>query len=189
MPSEPSSYPSNLSSSEDFPAKSKNDFGQDPGSVEGITQKTVEEIKATASEASTALKEKASDIARQQKGGVADRIGSYSSAIHRRAESMEAEDPNIAWLTHRVADRLSSAADYMRTRDLQDLTTDVENFARKHPAAFFGGLFVTGLVVGNLVKATAKSTGSEGTSRPNSIPTADTPDLDPWPTGASGDVK
>lgn len=39
---------------------------------------------------------------------------------------------------------------------------DVENFARRHPLAFFGGLFIGGLVVGNLLKA--RSTGSESST-------------------------
>jgi hypothetical protein len=84
-------------------------------------------------------------------------VGGYSSAIHETADSLEEKDPNIAWFTHRAADRLQGVADYVRDSDFRSLKTDVENMARRHPIAFFGGLLVAGLVIGNIVKATGKS--------------------------------
>jgi hypothetical protein len=47
-------------------------------------------------------------------------------------------------------------ADYLRTRDLNALRRDAEDMARRHPALLFGGLFLTGLVLGNLVKASRR---------------------------------
>jgi hypothetical protein len=92
----------------------------------------------------------------ERKSEVADRLGAYGSAIHKSAESIEGEDPNIAWLTHRAADRLNGIAEYVRSRDLQQLKGDAEDLARRHPAAFFGGMFVAGLVIGNVIKATQR---------------------------------
>ncbi len=92
-------------------------------------------------------------FATEAKQTTADRISSYGSAMHNTAQSMEHEDPNIAWVTHQVADRVQGVADYLRTRDLSEVRSDAENFARRHPVAFFGGLFLAGLVAGSLLKA------------------------------------
>ena len=124
-------------------------------------------ISASARDAATHLKSAASDtaarardevqrIAAEKKTVAAERLGGYSSAIHESARSLEEKDPNLAWFTHRAADRLQGVADYVRQRDFGDPRQDAEDVARRHPALFFGGLFVAGLLVGNLIKASAR---------------------------------
>lgn len=124
-----------------------------------ITQtarETASKVKAAASDTAAKAKQEAERVATEQKETAANRIGDYSSAIHDSARSLEQKDPNIAWFTHRAADKLQSVADYMRNRDFSDLRRDVEGMARRHPAAFFGGMFVAGLVLGNIVKASRR---------------------------------
>jgi hypothetical protein len=101
-------------------------------------------------------KEESARIAAEKKSSAADRFGGYGSAIHDTARDLEEKDPNLAWLTHRAADRIEGVAHYIRSRDLRELKTDAEDLARRHPLAFFGGLFVAGLVVGNLLKASGR---------------------------------
>ena len=45
----------------------------------------------------------------------------------------------------------------MRNRDFATLRQDAEDMARRHPAVFFGGMFLAGLVVGNFVKASRRN--------------------------------
>jgi hypothetical protein len=110
------------------------------------------------------VKETAEKVASEKKDSVADRVGSYSSAIHESARSLEQQDPNIAWLTHRAAERLESVAHYVRDRDFSGLRDDAERLARRHPVAFFGGMCVAGLVLGSVIRAarTAASESQEG---------------------------
>lgn len=172
------------------------------GGVAGATQKikdatreTVDQIKTAASDTVHRVKDQAAEMADERKTGVADRIGAYGEAVHKSAESIEGEDPNIAWLTHRAADRLSSAADYLRQRDFSQLRADAEDVARRHPVAFFGGLFAAGLVIGNLLKASERSlhqdedfTAGEAYPRAEHVPSADQPDQDPWPSEPSAET-
>lgn len=143
------------------------DSSSTPASSTSTITGKVQDLKAAAAEKTQQLKEVASStvsraktetarIASDKKAAAADRIGGYSSVVHDTAKSLEEKDPNIAWFTHRAADRIEQVADYIRTRDLQDVRTDLEEVARRHPAAFFGGLFVAGLLVGNLVKASRR---------------------------------
>lgn len=192
--------PSNSQSPQSTEASTAENAGRESGGgvatakqkIQDATRNTVNQIKTTAADAAGRVKEQAAGIAEEQKTGVADRIGSYSTAVHKSAESLERDDPNIAWLTHQAADRLSSIAEYVRGRDFNELKSDAENIARRHPAAFFGGLFVAGLVVGNLLKATGRSVangalsnGEDTYPRSENVPAADVPGEDPWPASTS----
>jgi hypothetical protein len=114
---------------------------------------TTARIKSAASETASRAKQKAQEVASDTKRGTAERLGGYSSAMHESAKRMEEQDPNIAWATHRLADKIQNFAEYMRNSDFDELRRDGENVARRHPVAFFGGMFLAGLVVGNLLKA------------------------------------
>lgn len=125
---------------------------------------TAAEIKHSASASLSRVKDEAGRLAADKKTETANRIGNYSSAIHDSAKSLEEKDPNIAWLTHRAADRLESVADYVRNRDFGALRADAEDLARRHPVAFFGGLFLAGLVLGNVLKASTSGSTTNGSS-------------------------
>lgn len=129
------------------------------GTKTAITQTArdaASKVKSVASNTATRAKEEAERLASEKKDQTAERIGGYSSAIRESARSLEEQDPNIAWFTHRAADRLQGVADYVRTRDFGALRQDAEGIARRHPAAFFGGMFLAGLVLGNIVKASQR---------------------------------
>lgn len=142
--------------------------GEDPSGAGGETAGTITQakqaitstardtaarIKSVASDTANRAKSEAQRIASDTKETTASRLGGYGSAIHESAKSFEEQDPNIAWATHRLADRVEGVAQYIRSSDLADLKSDAENFARRHPLAFFGGLLIGGLVIGNLLKA------------------------------------
>ncbi len=121
------------------------------------------EIKSAAQSTATRTREQIARTAADQKIAAASRLGGYSSSLHDSAKSFEEKDPNLAWFTHRAADRLQAVADYVRERDFSAWRADAADLARRHPAAFFGGLFVTGLVVGGLLKASVSALpGSPG---------------------------
>lgn len=113
-------------------------------------------VKSAVAGTATKAKDQAAHFAAEKKAAASERIGGYSSALHDSARTLEEKDPNIAWFTHRAADKLQGVADYMRTRDFHGLRDDCEGIARRHPAAFFGGLFVAGLILGNVVKASRR---------------------------------
>ena len=110
-----------------------------------------ERLKQTAAQ----VKQQAEKLARQRKSGLADQIDDYRETIDQTADNIDREDPNLAWLSHQVSDRLRRASDYIRTTDFETIHNDAEDVARRHPALFFGGLFLGGMVIGNLLKASA----------------------------------
>lgn len=121
-----------------------------------------EKVKSVASDTASKARTEAERLATEKKETAASRVGGYSSALHESARSLEEQDPNIAWFTHRAADRLQGVADYIRTRDFTALREDCAGVARRHPAVFFGGMFVAGLLLGNMMKATARPRNENG---------------------------
>ncbi|MEO6002934.1 MAG: hypothetical protein ABIZ04_13220 [Opitutus sp.] len=130
--------------------------------VGAAASETASKVKQAASETASKMKQSAEKLVTDHKQSAADRVGAYSSAIHESAKSLEQQDPNIAWLTHRAADRLESVANYVRTRDFRGLRKDAEDLARRHPAAFFGGMCVAGLVLGSVIRAARQASSSNG---------------------------
>jgi hypothetical protein len=114
------------------------------------------EIKTAASATAHRAVEGVQQTVSSKKSEAADRVEAYGNAIHDSARNLEQEDPNIAWFTHQAADRLQRVASYVRDRDFQGFREDAENLARRHPVAFFGGLCLAGLVLGNVIKASRK---------------------------------
>lgn len=148
-------------------------------------------IKDRASEATARVKESASDMVEQRRDDMADRIDGVGNALHETAHSVEGEDPNIAWLTEQASTRLQRAADYVRSCSWPKLREDAGDFARRHPIAFYGGLFALGAAAGALIKAgvqtasdaapagndaplppESETTVSPGTEEPYAAPTA-----------------
>jgi len=145
-------------------------FSQDPSqfsgsneprsTIAGTAKQATAKVSAAAGEAATRVKEGAERMVQEKKTTVADRVGAYGSAMHDSARSLEQQDPNIAWLTHRAAERLDSLATYVRDRDFAGLREDAASLARRHPAAFFGGMCIAGLVLGSVIRA-ARSASQE----------------------------
>ena len=128
--------------------------------ITNTARETAARIKSAASETASRAKTKAQDIAHESKQQAADRIGGYGTAMRDSARAFEQKDPNIAWATNQVADRIERVASYVRESDFDQLRRDGEDIARRHPVAFFGGMLVAGLVVGNLLKARQPASAS-----------------------------
>ncbi|MES2694960.1 MAG: hypothetical protein V4773_15925, partial [Verrucomicrobiota bacterium] len=133
----------------------------DPGSPVAQAKQSARDVaakvKTAAADTVARAKTEAGRYAGEKKEAAAERLGGYSSSIHDTARGLEEKDPNIAWFTHQAADKVQGVADYLRDRDFDTLRADCESVARRHPVAFFGGLFVAGLVLGNMLKATSRT--------------------------------
>lgn len=124
-----------------------------------------ETITAKARETKARVKGQGEHLLRDQKNRVADQIGHYSSAVHRAAQDLEEEqDATIAYYTHRAADQLDHAAEYLREHDWTHLKRDAEDLARRHQDLFFGGLLLGGFALARLLKASQHHEGSSRVS-------------------------
>ena len=75
----------------------------------------------------------------------ADRLEGAASTVHERADQLPG-GPKVKEFAHAAADRLSTTADYLRSRDATRMMADVESLVKNNPgpalvvAAAFGFL-------------------------------------------------
>jgi ElaB/YqjD/DUF883 family membrane-anchored ribosome-binding protein len=81
---------------------------------------------------------------------VAERLDTAASAIEDRAESIPGGQ-RVREFAHAAADRLSTTADYVRSRDARRMMSDVETVVRNNPGPSLLIAAVLGFVVGRAV--------------------------------------
>jgi len=107
-------------------------------------------------DASLTVKQSARKVAEQQKEAGADQIGGVARAVHEAAREIEDKMPQAAKFVHNAATRLEGAAASLREGSLGDLLCSFKNFARSHPAGFFGGAVLAGFVLSRFLKSSAE---------------------------------
>ena len=125
------------------------------GAVESTTlSPTVQAAELPA--ASVTVKERARNVAEQQKQAGADQIGGVARAVHGAAREIEQNMPQAAGFIHDAATRLEGAAASLRERSVDDLMRSLNDFARTQPAVFFGGALLAGFALSRFLKSSAE---------------------------------
>lgn len=120
-------------------------------------EKLAEEVQQSAQAAGEKLQRKTVQVVEKQKSAAAEEISTFRDAIHAASHKLREEDnERVAEYAESAADTLGQAADYLRDRNLSELTSDIENFARRRPEFFYGGLLATGLAVSRFLKASSE---------------------------------
>jgi ElaB/YqjD/DUF883 family membrane-anchored ribosome-binding protein len=91
------------------------------------------------------VSETATDKVNEGREMAADRLENAASTVHERADQLPG-GPKVKQFAHAAADRLSTTADYLRSRDATRMMADVESLVKNNPgpalvvAAAFGFL-------------------------------------------------
>ena len=128
------------------------------------------EVSAALGEAARGMKEHASDVAEgaknlasqageklmnsaeQQKAAGADFVSGVAGAIRRAANEFDKDAPQAAQYIRLAADHIDTGTDAFRRRDINQLVTDVQGFARRQPTAFFGAAVLAGFAAVRFLK-------------------------------------
>jgi hypothetical protein len=116
------------------------------------------------------LKQKAQSMADSRKDQLVERIDHVSAAFRRTGEQLKNEEQQeLSRYVEMIGDRVSRVASYLRTHGTEDLTHDVERFARRQPAIFIGGAFAIGFLAARFLKSSAERAESEYTPEPQDM--------------------
>ncbi|CAN5772170.1 hypothetical protein BH24DEI2_BH24DEI2_03480 [soil metagenome] len=130
-----------------------------------VAQTVATDVKQKAGEAKdhvvSQLNEVKDEVTNQAKSGlqegrtqVASQVGGVASAVQQFGEQLRSEDhPHLAEYTEKFGSQVKGVADYMENRDIGDIISDVEGFARRQPAAFIGLSLVLGLAAARFLKS------------------------------------
>jgi hypothetical protein len=90
---------------------------------------------------------------REQKSAGADYLSGIAQAVHRAAGEFDRDIPQAAQYIHSAAEQMESFASAVRDRDPRELVGEVQDFARRQPALFFGGAMLLGFAALRFVKS------------------------------------
>jgi len=149
------------------PSDERNDPGasrpqQDEGSAPSVSA-TMEQAQKTATAATDRIKNRARDIARemaeQQKTAGADQLGGMAHAMEAAGGELQKQMPLAAEYVDDVAARLDDLASTLRERSVDDMLSNVSDFARRQPAVFFAGAVAAGFALSRFAKSSSNRKG------------------------------
>jgi hypothetical protein len=119
----------------------------------------MEQAQKTATAAADRIKNRARDMAEQQKAAGADQLGSMAHAMEAAAGELQNQMPLAAEYVDDVAARLDDLASALRERSVDDMLGNVADFARRQPTVFFAGAVAAGFALSRFAKSSANRKG------------------------------
>jgi hypothetical protein len=104
------------------------------------------------------VKEKAIEVAQQQKDAGAEQVGHIARAMHGAASALEQEMPQFANYVHDAGQKLEQLAGDLRDGSVNELMDRFGRYAKDQPALLFGGAMVAGFALTRFLKSSAKHT-------------------------------
>lgn len=123
-------------------------------------QDAAEQAKQKAGEVADQAKQTTASRANEQKDKAADSLGSVARAFDDVGNQLRDQNPTMAHYADMASDKIEQFASQISNRDVTDLLGDVEDFARRNPAAFLGGAFALGMAAARFLKSSQPSGSS-----------------------------
>jgi len=167
-------------SKDDLGTKAR-ELGQDlKDQASDLAQSATQSVKSQAANLTANLTEQAREAATNagdkmisavadQKSAGADYVDNIAEAVRRASYEFDSQLPQAGHYIRQAAAQISSVSDALRTRDISQLTGDVQDFARKQPAAFFGAAILAGFAAVRFFKS-----APDGTDNGSGMTRADT---------------
>ncbi len=142
----------------------KRDGGSMPGngheSVVDKAQDTASQVAGVARERITEkVTERVTERADAQRDRAASGLGTVAQAIRQTGDTLGEEaglPSSVTNFVGRAAEGVERLGEYFDGKDLGEIVSDVERFARREPALFLGGAFVLGLMGARFLKSSAR---------------------------------
>lgn len=131
------------------------------------------QAREAASEASDKMMDVAADAGEKMKAAVADQknagadyVGNLADVVRRASYAFDSDLPQAGHYIRQASAQITSVSDALRTRDISELAGEVQAFARKQPAAFFGAAVLAGFAAVRFFKSAPERNGyGSGMSR------------------------
>lgn len=142
---------------------------QDSSPPQGDQGRKPEDISRVAKEKAGAVWSDAKDTAGaklgEQKDSAASSLGSFANVLRKAAHESGSDPDGVVRVANLAADSLERLSGTLRNKDLDTLVGDVESFARRQPAAFFGAAIAAGFLAVRFVKSSRRSPSGDGDAR------------------------
>ena len=119
-----------------------------------------ESAKAKLGEIGAPVKDKAIEVASQQKDAGAEQLQVASRAIHGAARELESSMPQIAGYVHDAGKQLEDFASDIRSGSIDDLMGKLGSLSKDQPALVFGGALLAGFALSRFLKSSAQASST-----------------------------
>lgn len=118
------------------------------------TGEVVDQVQEKASEVVDQMREKATSQLSSQKTQVAEGVQSVAQIVRMTGDQLRQKNQGgIAEYTDRAAGGLENFSSFLREKELGEMVSEVENFARREPILFLSGAFTLGLLGARFLKS------------------------------------
>jgi hypothetical protein len=114
--------------------------------------------KETVQEIAEPLKEKALEVAKEQKDVGADQLKLLARAMQGASKAVADEVPQFASYVKKLSGTLERTSDSIREKELDELGETLSDFAKRNPALVFGGALLAGLTFSRFLKSSTQKT-------------------------------
>lgn len=135
-----------------------NDLGSTPPASSGTQRTGSSSATSRVAEGGRKVMEKAGNQARQQfdtqKERAVEGASTIAGALRRTADNLRDENQlSVARYIEMAAERVEDITDNIAGKDLDRIVYDVQSFARRRPAVFFGSALALGFLASRFIKA------------------------------------
>ena len=128
------------------------------GGVVDSAKQAASQAKEAASQVMDQAKDQATSRVDQGRQTLASSLQSVAHAFQSMGERLRHQEQGpvgqyAAEMGQAMGGQVERLASYLQGRDIHQLVTDVEGFARRSPATFLGGAFVLGLAASRFLKS------------------------------------
>jgi hypothetical protein len=140
------------------PEATSSGIGSAAGGVVDSAKQAASQAKEAAGQVIDQAKDEATSRADQQRRTVASGFEAVAHAFRGMGDDLRNREQGpvaeyAAELGHAVGGQVERIANYLRDRDVHQLVSDAEDFARRSPAVFLGSAFVLGLAASRFIKS------------------------------------
>jgi hypothetical protein len=94
---------------------------------------------------------------------VAHELGNVAEVVRQTAQDVGmGNSDTVARYGERIADQIEGVSTYLDEHGVEDILTDIQDFARRQPALFLGGAFMLGIVVGRFLRSSGSRLSDYG---------------------------
>jgi hypothetical protein len=125
--------------------------------IAGTAQQKVSETASVAKDqamrTATRVGEQAKNTVDARMSDVAQELGSVADVVRQTTHEVGGENQTFAHYGDRIAEQIEGVSSYLDEHSIDDVLSDVQNFARRQPAVFLGGAFMLGIMVGRFLRS------------------------------------
>ncbi len=135
------------------------------------TDETIQKVREVAGEAGRKVEDQLRSSMDTGRTRAAETLGSFAQALSRSGQQLRSENQGaLSEFVERAGDQLRRASDYLRNTDVDELTRNTEDLARRQPALFLGGVFAIGVVAGRLLKSAQQARAEQSKRKTALVP-------------------